>query len=87
VRTFGTAPVLPHDSATTIEVANLVALREALKHLVNAQVRFDTGRTGANWFAIDDVEVHAQGTLDPGVIIVRLKESTAPELRVADGRV
>ncbi len=72
-------------SATTPESVAVVALREALKHLVAAQVRFDTGQTGNNWFKVDDVELRAEGALDPGLIIVRLIASDSPQATVSDG--
>ena len=51
----------------------LSALREALRHLPLARVRFDTGRTGANLFRIRDLIVRADRLEDNGVIMVLLE--------------
>ncbi len=56
----------------------LIALREALRNLSLAQVRFNTGRTGANWFKIQDVALYSDSVEDNGHIIVLLEASEKP---------
>lgn len=59
-----------------VERIALVALREALKNLTMADVRFNIGRTGANWFKIRDVALYSNNIADPGSIVVLLEPAS-----------
>lgn len=60
------------------QIAALQCLRHALTNLTAAEVRFDTGQTGANWYKIKDVAIEARTVKDPGVIVVSLEPADPP---------